>query len=258
MPMLFFVFVRLHAPLHTLRWSHALMLLWNLGFPCVVFGVLTALGVSKEIAMGAFMCAVTPTGTAAPVVMTFLEGKMEYVVMSFLLTTFAFTFSIPFMFPVFYGVETPGLSLIILKKVAGVVFLPMILALLCRLFYPKSQEWAEKAKDFSFLLWQALIILICAQMSHSLLENHAMIYDIPMVFAISLLVCISNFVAGFFLGGKSFARECSQSLGQKNCGLTIFVAMMYASPMVALGPSLYIICHNSWNAVQIAYHERKR
>lgn len=257
MPMLFFVFVRIHAPLRDLHWSHALLLAWNFGFPCVTFWVLKALGFSTDLAMAAFLAAITPTGTAAPVVMTFLEGKMEYVVLAFLLTTLGFTFVIPFLFPLFYGTATPGLSLMILKKVSGVVLLPMILAIVCRWLYPRSQEWGYRAQSVSFLLWQCLIILICAQMAHSVWENSQVLYAIPQVFLVSLLICVLNFAAGFFLGGSRFRHECSQSLGQKNCSLTILVAILYANPAVALGPSLYILCHNSWNAMQIAHHQKK-
>jgi len=258
MPMLFFVFVRIHAPIHALHWSHALLLLWNFGFPCLAFLFVRALGSSTEFAMAAFLCAVTPTGTAAPVVMTFLEGRMEYVVLAFLLTTLSFTFGIPFLFPFFYGVETPGLSMVILQKVSGVVLLPMFLAILCRLVYPQSQDWGRKAQDFSFLLWQCLIILICSQMSHSVMVNREVLYAIPPSFLIALSICILNFTAGHFLGGKRFGRECSQSLGQKNCSLTILVALLYATPTIALGPSLYIMCHNTWNAIQIARHEKSK
>ncbi len=257
-PMLFFVFVRIHAPLHAFHWSHAPLLLWNLFFPCVVFLTLKGIGFSTDVAMGGFMAAASPTGTAAPVVVTFLEGKMEYVVVAFLLTTLGFTFSIPFLFPVFYGVETPGLSLVILEKVAGVVLIPMFLAFICRMVYPKSEEWGYRARDFSFLLWQCLIILICSKMSFSLWENRELLNLVPQAFFISLTVCFLNFAAGRVICGKNFAREASQALGQKNCGLTALVAILYANPLVVLGPSLYIVCHNSWNAVQIARHERQK
>ena len=258
MPMLFFVFVRLRAPFHAFHWSHLPLLLWNLLFPCAVFWTLRALGFSADVAMGGFMAAVSPTGTAAPVVMTFLAGKMEFVVIAFLLTTLGFTFLIPFLFPLFYGVETPGLSFMILEKVAGVVLIPMVLAVLCRLIYPRSEEWGYRAKDFSFLLWQCLIILICSKMSFSLWENHELLYHVPECLIIAAAVCFLNFAAGYVFCGRKFAREASQALGQKNCGLTILVAITYANPLVVLCPSLYIMCHNSWNAIQIARHERPK
>ncbi|MEG2248861.1 MAG: hypothetical protein RSB88_08120, partial [Akkermansia sp.] len=50
-------------------------------------------------------------------------------------------------------------------------------------------------------------------------------------------------------------RECSQSLGQKNTTLTIFLAMIYApSPIAALGPTFYVLWHNLWNAWQLHRH----
>lgn len=258
MPMLFLAFIRIRAPLRALHWSHALLVLWNLLFPCAAYWTMKALGFSENLAMVAFFCGITPTGTAAPVVMTFLEGKMEYVLLAFLLSTLAFTFGIPILFPIFYGIETPGLSLLMLKKVCGVVLLPMVLALVCRMVYPKSETWGHRAQDFSFLLWQCLIILVCAQMSHGIQSNSGLLYAIPQMFLTALSICTLNFAAGHVLGFPNYRRECSQALGQKNLALSLLVAVLYANPAIVLGTSLYIVCHNSWNAIQIAHHQRAK
>ena len=50
---------------------------------------------------------------------------------------------------------------------------------------------------------------------------------------------------------KEFPREASQALGQKNTAFTIYLALTYASPLVALGPSCYVIWHNLWNSWQL-------
>jgi BASS family bile acid:Na+ symporter len=53
------------------------------------------------------------------------------------------------------------------------------------------------------------------------------------------------------LGGREYPREASQSLGQKNTTLTIYLALAYANPLVALGPTCYVIWHNLWNSWQL-------
>jgi BASS family bile acid:Na+ symporter len=53
------------------------------------------------------------------------------------------------------------------------------------------------------------------------------------------------------IGGREFPREASQSLGQKNTTFTIYLALAYASPVVALGPTFYVIWHNLWNSWQL-------
>ena len=66
------------------------------------------------------------------------------------------------------------------------------------------------------------------------------------------VLCAINFGLGWKFGGRGIPREVSQSLGQKNTLLSIWIAMTYVNPMVALGPTFYILCHNTYNAWQLA------
>ena len=68
---------------------------------------------------------------------------------------------------------------------------------------------------------------------------------------LSAAICFVNFYFGRFIGGRRYRREASQVLGQKNTTLTIFLALTYANPLVALGPTFYVIWHNAWNACQL-------
>jgi bile acid:Na+ symporter, BASS family len=62
---------------------------------------------------------------------------------------------------------------------------------------------------------------------------------------------VVNFSLGYLIGGRTFAREASQSLGQKNTTFTIYLALTYASPLIALGPTFYVVWHNLWNSWQL-------
>ncbi|MEK7414548.1 MAG: hypothetical protein AAB263_14635, partial [Planctomycetota bacterium] len=53
-------------------------------------------------------------------------------------------------------------------------------------------------------------------------------------------------------------REASQSLGQKNTTLTIWMAATFANPIVALAPTFYVLWHNLVNAAQLAHKGRNR
>ena len=74
---------------------------------------------------------------------------------------------------------------------------------------------------------------------------------------ISALVCIANFAIGWWIGGREFRREASQALGQKNTTFTIYLALTYASPLVALGPTFYVVWHNLWNSWQLHLAARR-
>ena len=74
---------------------------------------------------------------------------------------------------------------------------------------------------------------------------------------ISMLICACNFILGYLIGGRQFAREASQTLGQKNTTFTIVLASAFSSPLAAMGPTFYVLWHNLWNAFQLFMHDRK-
>ena len=68
-----------------------------------------------------------------------------------------------------------------------------------------------------------------------------------------------SFSAGALLEKKRYRRESSQSLGQKNTTLTIYLALVYAGPLAAMGVISYVLWHNSYNALQLfRVDQRKR
>jgi BASS family bile acid:Na+ symporter len=112
--------------------------------------------------------------------------------------------------------------------------------------------WPARLRNVSFGMWVTTMFLITANASH-FLRAHA---DTPhlvlvQIASASLLVCVASFSIGRLIGGKVFAREASQALGQKNTTFTIYLALTYASPVVALGPTFYVIWHNLWNSWQL-------
>jgi len=71
------------------------------------------------------------------------------------------------------------------------------------------------------------------------------------------VLCIINFVIGYWVGGNQFRQEASQSLGQKNPMLMIWVALEFFTPLVALGPTFYILFHNIVNAYKMMRKDQK-
>ena len=110
----------------------------------------------------------------------------------------------------------------------------------------------------SFILWVILLCVISGS-AMKFFYSHADIsctYYI-LIAGISLLICAFNFTIGYLIGGKKFAREASQTLGQKNTTFTIVLASTFSSPLAAMGPTFYVLWHNLWNAFQLFMHDRK-
>ncbi len=75
---------------------------------------------------------------------------------------------------------------------------------------------------------------------------------------LTAVLCAVNFILGALVSPKRYRREGSQTLGQKNTMLTLYLAMTFANPLVALGPTFYVVCHNTWNACQLFIFDRRK
>jgi BASS family bile acid:Na+ symporter len=209
----------------------------------------------RDVALAAFFAGITPTAAAAPVVMSFLRGRVDYVIAAVVLTHLAIAAAMPALLPFVLGRTTPEAFGQVLGSVGLVVFVPAGTAWLLRTLHPPAAAWPARLRNVSFGAWVLALFLVTANAS-AFLRRQA---EVPLAVLLqiagtSLLVCAASFALGRVIGGREFPREGSQSLGQKNTNLTIYLALTYASPLVALGPTFYVLWHNLWNSWQLHQH----
>lgn len=251
MGMLFLVFLQTRLSPSALHRSHLVLLGANLAMGFAAWGAASLLG-QREVALAAFFCGVTPTAIAAPVIISFLRGRVDYVVAAFLLTNVAVAALMPLMLPIVLGRATPSAFAEVLGSVGLVVFAPMAAAYLVRALHRPAAEWPARLRNVSFGMWVVSLFLITANASDFLRRQaDAPRFMLVEIAVVSLLVCIANFTLGRRIGGKDLAREASQALGQKNTMFTIYLALAYAGPLAALGPTFYVVWHNLWNSWQL-------
>lgn len=258
MAMLFVVFLQVRLTREAVHRSHAALLAANLaiGFAAWFAGGLVG---GRDVALAAFFAGITPTATAAPVIISFLRGRVDYVVAAFLLTNVIIAALLPAMLPVVLGETTPRVFTAVLGSVGTVVFAPMLGGWLVRRVYPQAAEWPGRLRNVSFGMWVAALFLITANASAFVrAQVEAPTRLLVQIAATSLAVCVVNFSVGYLLGGPRFRREASQSLGQKNTTFTIYLALTYASPLIALGPTCYVVWHNVWNSWQLHRDAHRR
>jgi BASS family bile acid:Na+ symporter len=251
MAMLFLVFLETRPSRAAFRRSHGVLLLANLGIGFAAWGLGWIVG-GREVALAAFFAGITPTAIAAPAIVSFLRGRVDYVVAAFFLTNISVALLLPVILPLVLGRPTPDAFVQVLRSVGLIVFVPLAVALLVRALHAPAAAWPARGRNLSFALWVTAIFLITANASDFIRQQtttpHLVLAQIA---ATSLLVCIAGFSLGRLIGGREFAREASQALGQKNTTFTIYLALTYASPLVALGPTCYVVWHNLWNSWQL-------
>jgi bile acid:Na+ symporter, BASS family len=256
--MLFVVFLRIEPSRKMLHWSQFFSVAFNIFFAIALWQLFLCAG-QEELARVAFFTAITPTATAAAVIVSLVGGNVTYTVTTFMLSTLCITCALPFLIPIVVGNPTPGLAQHVLLRVLSVTLLPLLAALLLRhRSKPTALKLGEKLSLSTFYVWIGLVVLIAAQARHFLDEKAQFPWVLLGTIALlSLAICATNFLVGYLLGRPRYGLECSQALGQKNNSYAVDLALTYTTPLVALGPTIYVLWHNLWNAWQLYRHDKR-
>jgi bile acid:Na+ symporter, BASS family len=259
MVMLFFAFLDIKFKLQTFQTSVLWVLLANLAVGFLSYALLISF--DQTFALTAFMTAMAPTAIAAPVIISFIKGKIEYVIAAVLVTNISSAVIIPVALPFLIDVQTQVQISVwdVLKPVLIVMFVPLILAQLVSQLPSGQQDFLRKGKRFSFAIWLLNLFLISTNASNFLRnEETNSIATLLGIALISLVLCIVNFGLGALLGGRQNWQEASQSLGQKNLSFVIWIALTFINPLVAMGPTFYILYHHLYNSWSIYQFEKRR
>lgn len=259
MVMLFFSFLDIEFRVQTFQKSILWILFANVVVAFLSYAALASF--DRTLALTAFMTAIAPTAIAAPVIMSFIKGHIEYVVAAVLVTNISSAIIIPVTLPYLLGAQTQLHISVweVLEPVMIVMFVPLLLARLVSYMPSGTQRFLRTGKRFSFAIWLLNLFLISANASSFLRQEDVNSLSILLMIAlISLVLCIINFGLGALLGGRQNWQEASQSLGQKNLSFVIWIALTFINPLVAMGPTFYILFHHLYNSWSIFRFEKQR
>lgn len=257
MVMLFFAFLDLEFKPQTFQTSVLWILLANIAVAFLSYAALVSF--DSLFALTAFMTAIAPTAIAAPVIMSFIKGRIDYVVAAVLVTNISSAVIIPLTLPFLLDAGVRISVWEVLQPVLLVMFVPLILAQLVSHLSSGTRDFLRKGKQFSFAIWLLNLFVISANASNFLRqEDSHSISSLLIIALISLVLCIVNFGLGALLGGRQNWQEASQSLGQKNLSFVIWIALTFINPLVAMGPTFYILYHHLYNSWSIYQFEKRR
>jgi BASS family bile acid:Na+ symporter len=257
MLMLFLAFLGIEFKPQSFQVSAVWILLANVTIAFIGFWSISFF--DHELGLAAFMTGIAPTAIAAPVIVSFIEGKVEYVVGVLLLTNISIAILVPFALPYLLGANVHISVWEVLQPVMVVMFVPLLLSRLVPFLPSKAQAIIFKGKPLSFPIWLINLFLISANAADFLRSQFSgSIFTLITIALISLAICILNFGIGALIGGRHYWQEASQSLGQKNNSFVIWIALTFINPLVAMGPTFYILYHHLYNSWQIYRFEKGR
>jgi len=247
----------LDAPLHRKMVTrlHLILIFALVGFAMLAYGVVFPL--DRRFATVAFMIAITPTATAAPSVIDLLGGNPAFVAISVLLTHLVVSLLFPFFLPYLVDGKTNVSALALVLPSLKVTLLPMLASLPCRLLPSGVYQKLIFLKKTTLLLWITVLFIVTSKASWFVqTSGSASNHDLLIIAGIAVTICTISFSFGRLLGGSTHPKEASQCLGQKNTLLTIWISLHFLNPFIALGPTIYIVCHNLFNSWQILASRR--
>lgn len=252
MTMLHFSFIDAKFGKSSTGWSHLRILLFMVGLASVAYFVVEKLTGNTNFAVMAFLIGMSPTANAAPVITNLLKRREDYVTVSVVLTNLFAAFALAPLVALVIGNSIRIDTVALAWKTILLIGTPFLLAVILRNFIKPAAAFVRRWKFLSFYLWMLMLFTVCAQSATYICKQDNLSWlTLVEIFATAAILCAVNFIGGYFLGEKHLRRECSQSVGQKNTMLMLWVGLAFFNPIVALGPTFYVVCHNLWNSWQL-------
>ncbi len=254
MLMLLFSFIDVKFSRESTGWSHLRIPLFMVALATCAYFVVGKLTGNEDFAVMAFLIGMTPAANAAPVITGLLGRREDYATVSVVSTNLFTAVALAPVSALVFGDALEIDTFSLAWKTMMLVGVPFALSVIFRNFMKPVAAFVRRWKFLSFYLWMVMLFTVCAQSSaYVSKQEHLSPTLLLEIFALAASLCAINFAAGYFLGEPRFRRECSQSLGQKNTMLMLWVGLAFFNPVVALGPTFYVVCHNLWNSWQLRH-----
>ena len=253
MILLFFAFIDIKFDKEIITIRHFIILFVIIAAALTIYIIVNLF--NAEAAQAAFITAIGPTAIAAPVIISLKKGKVEFVIFSLLLNNIVITLLIPFLLP-FIASKNGGVSFSdILLPVIITLLIPFVFAQLTKYTVPKVWSFLVDWKDSSFYLLILNIYIATSDASDYIRNESPDKYGLLILIGLlSGMLCLFMFSLGWIIGGKKYAVESSQSLGQKNNAFTIWIAATYMNPIAVIGPVFYVLFQNIYVSWELFLH----
>ena len=249
MVMLFFTFITVNFNPQLLRRDHFKVLLANILLPILVFLIWRSWDPATAAAL--LVIGLAPTAAGAPVITTFLRGRVDPVTVSILLLSPAMALLIPLFLPLLLSADIGEIAVLdILIPVFMVVFVPLLSSLAIKRILPSAVPYISKAAKVNFYLFLFNVFIASAKATDFIRNDEQASWTVILSIGIGVTVLgLILFQIGERLGGSNLRLENSMSLGRKNTMFALWLALTFVGPLAALGPMLYILFQNIYHSI---------
>lgn len=249
MVMLFFTFITVNFNPQLLRRDHFKVLVANILLPILIFLLWRIWDPATAVAL--LVIGLAPTAAGAPVITTFLRGRVDHVTVSILLLSPAMALLIPLFLPMLLSSDIGEIEVLdILIPVFMVVFVPLASSFFIKKVLPSAVPYITKAAKVNFYLFLFNVFIASAKATDFIRndEQASWIVILSIGFGVTILGLIL-FQFGERLGAADLKLENSMSLGRKNTMFALWLALTFVGPLAALGPMLYILFQNVYHSI---------
>lgn len=249
-----FHIMRLH------RWHGVVILLQLLlvGMMVVAILFMEQVGVGPSVKWmleAVLVCIIAPCATAAPVVTAKLGGDITQMTTFTLLSSLLGAVLIPAVFPLLEpstGATFLSAFLVILRKVAVILVLPLMLGYIVRHWVGSVRRYIASHSDLGFYSWAFSLSITAGVTLRNILQSHSGGMILLLIAFFTLLTSVFQYLIGQAIGHHYRVKVCTvQGMFQKNTALAIWVAWLYLSPLSSVGAGCYVLWQNMINSYEL-------
>lgn len=206
------------------------------------------------------VCVIAPCASASPVVTAKLGGDITQMTTFVLISAFVASLLIPAVFPLLEpheGATFLVAFLTILRRLAGVLLLPLVLGAVVRHRVGPLYRWICRTPDLGFYCWSVSLAITTGITVRNIIHSHADTTLLAAIALCSLLTAMLQFAIGRAIGHRFGRPVCAgQAMFQKNTGLAIWIAYVFLTPVASIGAGCYVLWQNLINSYELWQQRR--
>lgn len=231
-----------------------MMLLFQLSAGVGMYYLLRPMG--EALAQGAMICIYAPAAMASATIGRMLGGDVKSMTTFIILSNLGTAIATPFLFPLMGAhADMPFWSSFaaIVQRVAILLLSPLAAIWLLQWLWPRGHAFVKRHQDWSFYAWAFSLLILIGKTTDNIVKapTHNPLLEWSLAVA-GLIICLVQFGVGHWWGKRNGDPVAgTQSLGQKNTTLAIWLTLTYLNPLAAIAPTSYIIWQNLVNSWQL-------